>query len=73
MTDLVQLGGTGGDMDDCEFCQLHRDLGATWCFVCMKLLDVPSNNGVQSTAELAGREDVAAEFNTERQPAAADA
>ena len=34
---------------------------------------VRPNNGVQPTAELAGRESIAAEPTTERQPAAADA
>ena len=34
---------------------------------------VPSNNGVQPTAELAGRENVAADPTIARQPAAADA
>lgn len=33
----------------------------------------PSNHGVQPTAELAGRESIAADPITERQPAAADA
>ena len=36
-------------------------------------LAVPSNNGVQPTAELAGSQPIAAESEDVRQPAAADA
>ena len=46
----------------------HRRSGCV-----LGIVAAPSNNGVQPTAELAGREGLAAESETVRQPAAADA